>query len=115
MNKKLNQLSKDITSAVSIFAEFGSRGEYIRKGKVIIQNDVTDPKAEGIFLARLARQVAKREGIEYAYEWALKAFAEGVYNRLQARNKPTPWSKFILRRDEKELDAYLMSCLPKQA
>ena len=85
--KKLNSLSKDIISAVELFAEFGQRGHYERKGQVIIQNDVTDPKREGIFLARLARQVAKREGVEYAHEWAMKAFVDGVYNRLQVRNK----------------------------
>lgn len=85
--KNLNSLSKDIRNAVALFAEFGSRGEYIRKGVTIVINDVTDPEAEGVFLARLARQVAKRQGIEYAHEWAMKSFADGVYNRLQARNK----------------------------
>ena len=85
--KNFNQLNKDIVNAVSLFAEFGQRNHYERKGKVIIQNDVTDPKAEGIFLARCARQLAKREGVEYAHEWALKAFSDGVYNRLQTRNK----------------------------
>ena len=85
--KKLNSLSKDIRNAVALFAEFGSRNEYIRKGVTIVINDVTDPEAEGIFLARLARQVAKRQGVEYAHEWAMKAFTDGIYNRLQARNK----------------------------
>lgn len=85
--KNFNQLNKDIVNAVSLFAEFGQRNHYERKGKVIIQNDVADPKAEGIFLARCARQIAKREGVEYAHEWALKAFTDGVYNRLQTRNK----------------------------
>ena len=85
--KNFNQLNKDIVNAVSLFAEFGQRNHYERKGKVIIQNDVTDPKAEGIFLARCARQLAKREGVEYAHEWALKAYSDGVYNRLQTRNK----------------------------
>lgn len=85
--KKLNSLSKDIRNAVSLFAEFGQRNYYERKGKVIVMNDVTDPESEGIFLARCARQIAKREGVEYAYEWALKAFTDGVYNRLQTRNK----------------------------
>lgn len=85
--KKNNSLSKDIRSAVVLFAEFGQRNHYERKGKVIIQNDVTDPESEGIFLARCARQIAKREGVEHAYEWALKAFSDGVYNRLQTRNK----------------------------
>ena len=85
--KNFNQLNKDIVNAVSLFAEFGQRNHYERKGKVIIQNDVTDPKAEGIFLARCARQIAKREGVEYAHEWALKAFSDNVYNRLQTRNK----------------------------
>lgn len=113
--KNFNSLSKDIRNAVALFAEFGSRNEYIRKGVTIVINDVTDPENEGIFLARLARQVAKREGVEYAHEWAMKAFADGVYNRLQARNKPAPWSRFELRKYEKELDTYLMSCLPEQA
>ena len=85
--KKLNSLSKDIISAVELFAEFGQRGHYERKGQVIIQNDVTDPEKEGIFLARLARQIAKRQGVEFAHEWAMKAFVDGVYNRLQIRNK----------------------------
>ena len=85
--KKLNSLSKDIISAVELFAEFGQRGHYERKGQVIIQNDVTDPEKEGIFLARLARQIARTQGTEYAYQWFLSAFADGVYNRLQMRNK----------------------------
>ena len=85
--KNFNQLNKDIVNAISLFAEFGQRNHYERKGNVIIMNDVTDPEAEGIFLARCARQIAKREGVEHAYEWALKAFSDGVYNRLQARNK----------------------------
>lgn len=113
--KNFNQLNKDIVSAVRLFAEFGSRGEYIRKGRTIVVNDVTDPKAEGVFLARCARKIAKRTSVEYAHEWAMKAFVDGVYNRLQARNKPAPWSRFIMRKDEKELDSYLMSCLLKQA
>ncbi len=85
--KNFNQLNKDIVSAVKLFAEFGSRNEYVRKGVTIVINDVTDPETEGVFLARLARQVAKREGVEYAHEWAMKAFVDGVYNRLQMRNK----------------------------
>ena len=85
--KNLNSLSKDICNAVALFAEFGSRNEYVRKGVTIIINDVTNPEAEGVFLARCARQIAKREGIEYAHEWAMKAFVDGVYNRLQVRNK----------------------------
>ena len=85
--KNFNQLNKDIVSAVKLFAEFGSRNEYVRKGVTIVINDVTDPETEGVFLARLARQVAKREGVEYAHEWAMKAFVDGVYNRLQVRNK----------------------------
>lgn len=112
---KFNQLSKDIVNAVQLFAEFGSRNEYIRKGRTIVVNDVTDPKGEGIFLARCARKIARKQGVEYAYDWFLKAFAEGVYNRLQSRNKPAPWSKFVLRKDEKELDALLKSCLPQQS
>ena len=85
--KNFNQLNKDIVNAVELFAEFGQRGHYEHKGRVIVMNDVTDPEQEGIFLARLARQVAKREGVEYAYEWAMKSFTDGVYNRLQIRNK----------------------------
>ena len=85
--KNFNQLNKDIVNAVSLFAEFGQRNHYERKGTVIIQNDVTDPEAEGIFLARCARNIAKREGVEYAHEWAMKAFTDNVYNRLQTRNK----------------------------
>ena len=85
--KNFNQLNKDIVSAVKLFAEFGSRNEYIRKGVTIVINDVVDPEAEGVFLARCARQIAKKQGVEYAHEWAMKAFVDGVYNRLQARNK----------------------------
>ena len=87
--KNFNSLSKDIRNAIALFAEFGSRNEYIHKGVTIIINDVTNPEAEGIYLARLARQVAKREGIEYAYEWALKAFTDGVYGKNERRNKVT--------------------------
>lgn len=87
--KNLNSLSKDIRNAVVLFAEFGSRNEYIRKGVTIIINDVADPETEGIYLARLARQVAKREGVEYAYEWALKAFTDGIYGKNERRNKVT--------------------------
>lgn len=111
---KNNQLSKDIRNAVALFAEFGQRGHYEHKGRVIIQNDVTDPQGEGLFLARCARKIAKRQGVEYAYEWALKAFDNGVYNRLQARNK-SKFGKFELRKDAKEIEALLMSCMPKQA
>lgn len=82
-----NQLNKDICNAVALFAEFGQRGHYERKGQVIIQNDVYDPKNEGLFLARCARKIARKQGVAYAYEWALKAFTDGVYNRLQVRNK----------------------------
>ena len=84
---KFNQLNKDITNAVELFAEFGQRNYYEHKGKVIVMNDVTDPEGEGVFLARCARKIAKRMGSAYAYEWALKSFTEGVYNRLQVRNK----------------------------
>ena len=82
-----NTLSKDIINAISLFAEFGERNHYEHKGRVIVVNDVTDPEGEGIFLSRCARKIAKRMGNAYAYEWALKAFADGVYNRLQIRNK----------------------------
>ena len=85
--KNFNSLSKDIVSAVQLFAEFGSRNEYIRKGRTIVVNDVTDPEGEGVFLARCARKIARKQGVEYAHEWAMKAFVEGTYNRLQARNK----------------------------
>ena len=84
---KFNQLNKDIVNAIQLFAEFGQRNYYERKGNVIIMNDVTDPESEGIFLARCARKIAKREGVEHAYEWALQQFTDNVYNRLQARNK----------------------------
>ena len=85
--KNFNQLNKDIVNAVSLFAEFGQRNHYERKGNVIIMNDVTDPEGEGIFLARCARKIARKQGTEYAHEWAMKAFTDGVYNRLQTRNK----------------------------
>ena len=85
--KNFNQLNKDIVNAVSLFAEFGQRNHYERKGKVIIQNDVTDPESEGIFLARCARKIARKQGTEYAHEWAMKAFSDNVYNRLQTRNR----------------------------
>lgn len=85
--KNFNQLNKDIVNAISLFAEFGQRNHYERKGNVIIMNDVTDPEAEGIFLARCARKIARKQGTEYAHEWAMKAFVDGVYNRLQVRNK----------------------------
>lgn len=84
---KLNSLSKDIVNAISLFAEFGQRGHYEHKGRVIVQNDVSDPEAEGLFLSRCARKIARKQGNEYAYEWALKAFTDNVYNRLQIRNK----------------------------
>lgn len=87
--KKLNSLSRDIRNAVVLFAEFGSRNEYVRKGVTIIINDVTDPEGEGIYLARLARHVAKHNGIEYAYDWALKAFADNVFEKNNRRNKIT--------------------------
>ena len=86
-NKSLESLSRDIRSAVSLFAEFGQRGHYERKGRVIIENDVYDIEGEGLFLSRCARRIAKKNGNAYAYEWFLQAFADGVYNRLQARNK----------------------------
>ena len=85
--KNFNQLNKDIVNAVSLFAEFGQRNHYERKGNVIIMNDVTDPEAEGIFLARCARKIARKQGAEYAHEWAMKAFVDNVYNRLQTRNR----------------------------
>lgn len=85
--KNFNSLSKDIRNAVSLFAEFGQRNHYEHNGKVIIMNDVTDPEGEGIFLSRCARKIAKREGVECAYDWAMKAFVDNVYNRLQTRNK----------------------------
>lgn len=82
-----NTLSKDIINAVQLFAEFGERNHYEHKGKVIVVNDVTNPEGEGVFLARCARKIARKQGVAYAYEWALKSFTEGVYNRLQIRNK----------------------------
>jgi len=109
--KNLNVLSKDIVNAVALFAEFGSRNEYVRKGVTVIINDVTSPESEGIFLARCARKIARKQGIEYAYEWALKAFADGAYAKNERRNKPAPWSKFELKRNEKTLHDYLESCV----
>jgi hypothetical protein len=109
--KNFNSLSKDIRNAVALFAEFGSRNEYVRKGVTIIINDVTNPEQEGIYLARLARQIAKRQGVEYAHEWAMKAFTDGVYAKNERRNKPAPWSKFELKRNEKTLHDYLESCV----
>ena len=80
-------LSKDIRDAVELFAEFGSRNEYRRNGKIIVKNDVTDPKGEGIFLSRIARIVYSKTGdIGHAYDFAMKAFTDGAYNRLQKRN-----------------------------
>lgn len=109
--KNFNSLNKDIVSAVALFAEFGSRGEYVRKGVTIVVNDVTEPEKEGIYLARLARQIAKRQGVEYAHEWAMKAFADNIYAKNERRNKPAPWSKFELRKNEKTLQDYLESCV----
>ena len=86
-NNSLNVLSNDIRKAIELFAEFGQRNHYERKGHVIVMNDVTEPEAEGIFLARCARNIARKQGNAYAYEWALEQFTEGAYNRLQARNK----------------------------
>ena len=83
----LNTLNKDVLNAVDLFAEFGERGHYEKKGKVIVMNDVTDPKAEGLFLSRCARKIARKQGIAYAHEWAMNAFTNNVYNRLQLRNK----------------------------
>lgn len=102
---KFNSLSKDIVSAVELFAEFGQRGHYERKGQVIIQNDVADPKAEGVFLARCARKIARKQGAEYAHEWAMKAFVDGVYNRLQVRNKIN-YSETSKRRAIRKLQCY---------
>ena len=86
MNKN-TVLSKDIVNAVSLFAEFGQRNHYERKGQVIIQNDVNNPKAEGIYLARLARIVyRKTNDITKAYDFAMKAFTDNIYNRNEKRN-----------------------------
>ena len=95
-----NTLDKDIRSAVALFAEFGQRNHYERKGHVIVMNDVTEPEAEGIFLARCARNIARKQGNAYAYEWALKAFTDNVYNRLQTRNK-IHLSRFAVERTMK--------------
>ena len=57
-------LSNDIINAVKLFAEFGSRNEYIRKGRTIIVNDVTDPKGEGVFYSGAAVPLASaRRGL----------------------------------------------------
>ena len=103
--KKLNSLSKDIRNAVALFAEFGSRNEYIRKGRTIVVNDVTDPEGEGVFLARCARKIARKQGAEYAHEWAMKQFVEGAYNRLQTRNKVN-YSETSKRRAIRKLQYY---------
>ena len=99
MNKNI-ALSNDIRKAVSLWAEFGQRNYYERKGHVIVMNDVTDPENEGLFLARCARRIAKAKGIAYAYEWAEKAFVDNVYNCLQARNREhlTPYQALIATR-----------------
>lgn len=110
--KNFNSLSKNIVSAVKLFAEFGSRNEYVRKGVTVIINDVVDPEAEGVFLARLARQVAKRQGVEYAYDWAMKAFVDGIYNRLQARNKVNCSEVSKRLEDRKRLREYFDSLPP---
>ena len=86
-NASLDVLANDVMKAVALFAEFGQRGHYERKGRTIIENDVYDVIGEGIFLARCARKVAKQKGVAYAHEWALEQFTDNVYNRLQARNK----------------------------
>ena len=82
-----NTLDNDICSAVSLFAEFGSRNKFVWKGQTIFENDVTEPEKEGIFISRCVRNIAKREGTEKAYEIALKMFSDNVYNRMQIRNK----------------------------
>ena len=103
--KNFNQLNKDIINAVQLFAEFGSRNEYIRKGRTIVVNDVTDPEGEGVFLARCARKIARKQGAEYAHEWAMKQFVEGAYNRLQTRNKVN-YSETSKRRAIRKLQYY---------
>ena len=86
MNKN-TVLSKDIINAVSLFAEFGSRNGYEKFGKIIITNDVNNPKAEGIYLARLARIVyRKTNDVTKAYDFAMKAFTDNIYNRNEKRN-----------------------------
>ena len=109
---KFNQLNKDIYKAIQLFAEFGSRGEYIRKGRVIIVNNVYDVEEEGNFLARCARRVARDKGIAYAYEWAMKSFTEDVYNRLQTRNKINRSETSKRLEDRKRLQEYLNSLPP---
>lgn len=74
--KNNNQLTKDIQKAVSLFHEFGKRDFAIR---------ANDPR-EGVYLARLARKVAKRHGSAYAYEWALDAYNKLVFERNEIRN-----------------------------
>ena len=81
------QLHKDVVNAIALFAEFGQRNYYEYKGVVVFENDVTEPEKEGVFLARIAKRIAKRQGTEAGYNAALKAFNNNVYNRLQIRNK----------------------------
>lgn len=105
----LDVLANDVMKAVALFAEFGQRGHYERKGRVIIENDVYDVIGEGIFLARCARKIARKQGIEYAHEWALQQFTDNVYNRLQTRNKIHTSGlnvKLWEARDKKRAEAY---------
>lgn len=86
MNKN-TVLSKDIVNAISLFAEFGQRNHYEHKGNVIIMNDVTNPEKEGIYLARLARVIyRKTNDVTKAYDFAMKAFTDNIYNRNEKRN-----------------------------
>lgn len=74
--KNNNSLTNDIVKAVALFHEFGIRDFQIRKN---------NPK-EGIYLARLARKVAKRSGEAYAYEWALQQYNKLTFERNEIRN-----------------------------
>ena len=74
--KNNNSLTNDIQKAVSLFHEFGVRDYAIRSN---------EPE-EGIYLARLARKVAKSKGSAYAYEWALDQYNKLTYERNYFRN-----------------------------
>lgn len=74
--KNNNQLTNDIVKAVSLFHEFGIRDFAVK---------ANDPK-EGVYLARLARQVAKRKGNEFAFEFALDCYNKLVFERNYFRN-----------------------------
>lgn len=85
--KTNNSLTNDIVKAVALFHEFGIRDFQIRKN---------DPK-EGVYLARLARKVAKNKGNDYAYEFALDCYRKLVFERNEIRNT-SHLSRFAIAR-----------------